>query len=56
MANRKSRNSLRKWRELRDGGIVRRDRSSMREHLSASRYLLGVMPVNELHFFMDANE
>ena len=27
----------------------------MREHLSASRYLLGVMPLNEVHFFMDAS-
>ena len=27
----------------------------MREHLSASRYLLGVLPLNEVHFFMDAS-
>ena len=27
----------------------------MREHLSASRYLLGVVPLNEVHFFMDAS-
>ena len=27
----------------------------MREHLSASRYLLGVIPLNEVHFFMDAS-
>lgn len=35
--------------------MIRRDRSSLREHLSASRYLLGVVPLNEVHFFMDAS-
>jgi len=27
----------------------------LRDHLAASRYLLGVVPLNEVHFFMDAS-
>jgi hypothetical protein len=27
----------------------------LREHLAASRYLLGIVPLNEVHFFMDAS-